>query len=79
MSTLKDLNAHLFAQLDKLAKSNKDDLKEEIQRSEAIKEISKEIVSAHQLQLDAARLIAQYNGLNPQQEAPLISCGNVEI
>lgn len=79
MSTLKELNTHLFAQLNKLTKVSKEELQEELQRSEAIRDISKEIVSAHQLQLDAAKLIAQYNGLNPQQEAPLISCGSVEI
>ena len=36
MSTLKDLNTHLFAQLDRLANADKADLDAEVKRAQTI-------------------------------------------
>lgn len=79
MSTLKDLNAHLFAQLDRLSNASKDELEVEVQRAEIIQGISAEIIKAHNTQLDAVKLVAQYKGLNTQQETPLIQTGDIEV
>lgn len=53
MSTLKDLNKHLFDQLDRLARADKDDLETEVKRAQTIQGISAEIIKAHATQLDA--------------------------
>lgn len=79
MSTLKDLNAALFAQLDRLATADAKNLDQEITRAKSIQLISAEIVSAHNTQLDAVKLIAQYKGLNASQQAPMIATGDMEI
>lgn len=79
MSTLKDLNAALFAQLDRLATADAKNLDQEITRAKSIQLISAEIVSAHNTQLDAVKLIAQYKGLNSNQQAPMIATGDMEI
>ena len=79
MSTLKDLNNHLFAQLDRLSNASKDDLEVEVKRAEVIQGISAEIIKAHNTQLDAVKLVAQYKGLNPGQETPLIAIGNLDV
>ena len=79
MSTLKDLNAHLFAQLDKLAKSDKSELATEVERSKMIQGISAEIIEAHKTQLEAVKLIAQYKGLNKDQDVPRIALGDMDI
>ncbi|WP_281645524.1 hypothetical protein [Parendozoicomonas sp. Alg238-R29] len=63
---LADLNNHLFAQLERLndesVKGN--ELQEEIQRSQAVSNISKEIVSNASLQLNALKLQAEHRGLS---------------
>lgn len=79
MSTLKDLNNHLFAQLDRLSKADKSELDAEIQRAEAIQKVSSEIIDAHKTQLDAVKLVAQYKGVNANQKTPQISCGDMDI
>ena len=79
MSTLKDLNKHLFDQLDRLAKADKDTLDSEVKRAQTIQGISAEIIKAHATQLDAVKLVAQYKGLNPNQEAPQIACGDMQL
>ena len=73
MSTLKDLNKHLFDQLDRLAKAGKDELETEVKRAQTIQGISAEIIKAHATQLDAVKLVAQYKGLNQEQQAPRIA------
>jgi len=52
---LSDLNNHLFAQLERLSEEDLqgEKLKEEVERTKAIKAISQEIVSAGRLALDA--------------------------
>ena len=79
MSTLKDLNTHLFEQLDRLAKADKDTLETEVKRASTIQLVSAEIIKAHNTQLDAVKLVAQYKGLNSEQQAPMISTGDMDI
>ncbi|WP_114774757.1 hypothetical protein [Vibrio cholerae] len=52
---LSDLNNHLFSQLERLSDEDLkgDDLKEEIERSKAVKAIAQEIISGGKLALDA--------------------------
>lgn len=79
MSTLKDLNKHLFDQLDRLAKADKEGLETEVRRAETIQGVSAEIIKAHATQLEAVKLVAQYKGLNTNQEAPQISVGDMNV
>lgn len=79
MSTLKDLNKHLFDQLDRLAKADKDTLDSEVKRAQTMSQVSEQIVDAHKTQLDAVKLVAQYKGLNTNQEAPQISVGDMNM
>ncbi|WP_179988359.1 MULTISPECIES: hypothetical protein [unclassified Acinetobacter] len=79
MSTLKDLNKHLFDQLDRLAKADKSELETEVKRAETIQGVSAEIIKAHATQLEAVKLVAQYKGLNTNQEAPQISVGDMNV
>lgn len=79
MSTLKDLNKHLFDQLDRLAKASKDELETEVKRAQTISQVSEQIVDAHKTQLEAVKLVAQYKGLNTNQEAPQISVGDMNV
>ena len=79
MSTLKDLNKHLFDQLDRLAKADKDALETEVKRAQTIQGISAEIIKAHATQLDAVKLVAQYKGLNQDQQVPRIALGDMDV
>ena len=79
MSTLGDLNKVLFEQLDRLASADKSSLASEINRAKAIEGISAEIIEAHNTQLEAVRIVAQYKGLNGKQEKPLISVGDIGV
>ena len=79
MSTLKDLNKHLFDQLDRLAKADKEGLETEVKRAQTIQGISAEIIKAHATQLDAVKLVAQYKGLNANQEVPKIALGDMDV
>ena len=79
MSTLKDLNAHLFAQLDRLAKADKSELDAEVKRAQTIAQVCENIIDAHKTQLNAVKLIAEYKGLNPGQEVPKIAVGDMDM
>ena len=79
MSTLKDLNKHLFDQLDRLAKADKKGLEIEIDRAQVMVGISAEILKTNKLQLDAVELVAKYKGLGSDQKTPVISVGNISI
>ncbi|MDN5624520.1 MAG: hypothetical protein L0G96_15390 [Acinetobacter sp.] len=79
MSTLKDLNKHLFDQLDRLAKADKDELETEVKRAQTMSQVSEQIVDAHKTQLEAVKLVAQYKGLDMNQEAPQISVGDMNV
>ena len=72
MSTLKDLNKHLFAQLDRLAVSNSEQLEIEIDRSKSMVEISSEIVKTHQLKISAAMLVSRHKGMADDQQPILL-------
>lgn len=79
MSTLKDLNKHLFDQLDRLAKADTDNLDSEVKRAQTIQGISAEIIKAHATQLDAVKLVAQYKGLNENQAVPCVVLGDMDV
>lgn len=79
MSTLKDLNKHLFDQLDRLATADKDTLDVEVKRAQTMQAISSEIIGAHKTQLEAVKLVAQYKGLNANQQTPQIAVGDMDI
>lgn len=72
MNTLKDLNAHLFDQLDRLAKADAKTLEAEIKRANSMSQIGAGIVDAHKTQLDAVKLVAEYKGLSVDQKAAMI-------
>lgn len=72
MSTLKDLNSALFAQLDRLSKASKEDLADEVTRAQNIELISEQIIKTHSTQLEAVKLVAQYKGMSDSQKAPLL-------
>ena len=64
MSNLKELNNRLFDQLDKLADAKTaDELKSEIDRSQSISTISRDIINNARLALDAEKHIAEYGNL----------------
>ena len=79
MSTLKDLNKHLFDQLERLAKADKEGLETEVKRAQTIQGISAEIIKAHTTQLDAVKLVAQYKGLNQDQQVPRSALGDMDV
>lgn len=64
-NTLLDLNNHLFAQMERLSDESMSakDLNMEIERSKAITQVSKSIVSNASLQLQAIKLKAEHHGL----------------
>ncbi len=56
---ISDLNNHLFAQLERLSNEDlsQEELKAEIARSKSISDISKNIIEANKVTLDAMKLI----------------------
>lgn len=79
MSTLKDLNQHLFNQLARLESADKDSLEGEVKRAQTMAQVGAQIIDAHKVQLEAVKLVAEHKGLNPNQQTPIITAGNVEI
>jgi len=65
MSTPIDLNAVLFAQLERL--SNPDlrgeELEAELQRTDAIEKVSEQVIKNNNMRLSAAKLVAEYRGI----------------
>ena len=65
MNTPMDLNAVLFAQLNRL--SNPDlkggELEAEIQKAEAIEKISEQVIKNNNMRLSSAKLVAEYRGI----------------
>lgn len=61
-----DLNNHLFEQLERLndEELKGEDLKEEIERSKAIADISKQIIENNQLVLESQKFIAKHQSLD---------------
>ena len=60
--SLRDLNAHLFAQLDRLADPglDPDRLEAEVKRAGAIVQVADQIAGGAELQLRAAKLYAEH-------------------
>ena len=60
-----DLNAVLFAQLDRLSNPSLKgaELEAEIQKAEAIEKISEQVIKNNNMRLNAAKLVAEYRGL----------------
>jgi len=65
-NNLSDLNNHLFKQLDRLGDKDatQEQLENEINRTDAIVKVSKEVINNATLQLDATKLKAEYKGFN---------------
>ena len=65
MNTPIDLNAVLFAQLDRLSNPNLKggELEAEIQKAEAIEKISEQVIKNNNMRLSAAKLVAEYRGV----------------
>jgi len=58
---LSDLNAHLFAQLDRMKEAvGGDQIEQEVMRSAAIVQVARQITDNADLQLKAARLYAEH-------------------
>ncbi|HRM30671.1 hypothetical protein N5B96_05265 [Acinetobacter johnsonii] len=64
-NTPMDLNAVLFAQLDRLSNPSLKgtELEAEIQKAEAIEKISEQVIKNNNMRLNAAKLVAEYRGL----------------
>lgn len=64
-NTPMDLNAVLFAQLDRLGNPNLKggELEAEIQKADAIEKISEQVIKNNNMRLNAAKLVAEYRGL----------------
>lgn len=62
MSTLSDLNTHLFAQLDRLAQEgmSPEQIETEVKRADAIVHLADQVTSNAELQLKAAKLYAEH-------------------
>lgn len=61
---LADLNNHLFAQLERLGDESLsgDELAKEVTRSEAIVQVSEQLIRSANVTLNAAKLIGEYGG-----------------
>lgn len=71
MTTPTDLNAILFAQLQRLQEADKSQLESEIQKAEAIEKISEQVIKNNNMRLSAAKLIAEYKGVKNTDGAEL--------
>ena len=65
MNTPMDLNAVLFAQLNRLSDPNLKggELEAEIQKAEAIEKISEQVIKNNNMRLNAVKLVAEYRGI----------------
>jgi len=74
MSTLQDLDTHLFSQMQRLDNADLcgDNLAKEIERTEALTKVSKSIVESATLQLNAVKLKAEYIGLKKGEMPALL-------
>ncbi|WP_299009976.1 hypothetical protein [uncultured Caulobacter sp.] len=71
-----DMNNHLFAQLERLSDEDltSEQIEREIKRTEAIVDVAKQIVSAADLTLKAASLVAEYGEI-VRPSLPMIGGG----
>lgn len=65
MNTPMDLNAVLFAQLNRLSDPNLKggELEAEIQKADAIEKISEQVIKNNNMRLNAKKLVAEYRGI----------------
>lgn len=77
---LSDLNNHLFAQLERLGDEelSAEQIDQEAKRGEAIVGVADQIIRNARLQIDAAKLVAEY-GSNPEPYLPQIESGQKKI
>lgn len=63
-----DLNDHLFAQIERLTDEDLDQekLDIELKRSKALTGLSSQVIGAHRVVLDAAKLVSQGDLHNPE-------------
>lgn len=63
---LVDLNNHLFEMIERLNDENltNEDLQKEIGRATAMSNISKQIIDNAKVELDAAKLVMEYGGVD---------------
>ena len=71
MTNPTDLNAILFAQLERLQGATAKELESEIQKAEAIEKISEQVIKNNNMRLNAAKLIADYKGIKNIEGAEL--------
>lgn len=73
---LSDLNNHLFAQLERLSDEDlsPEQIDREAKRGEAIVSVADQIIRNAALQIQAAKLVAEY-GSDPTPHLPLIEGG----
>jgi len=71
MTNPTDLNAILFAQLERLQSATVKELESEIQKAEAIEKISEQVIKNNNMRLNAAKLIADYKGIKNIEGAEL--------
>ena len=64
---LTDLNNHLFAQLERLSEENltAEEIEKEVRRTEAIVDVSEQIVRNAQLHLKAVELLSNHERMRP--------------
>ena len=76
---LADLNNHLFTQLERLCEEDltKEKLEQEVARSKAIVDVSDQIVSGANLQLRAAKVIAEH-GVHMRRYLPAIGVNSLK-
>lgn len=65
---LSDLNEFLFSQIEKISDRNlkNDELELEFKRAESLSKLSSQVIGAHKVVLDAAKLIASGNVRNDE-------------
>jgi len=61
--SLQDLTKHLFDQIDRIRNAEGEAMAQEIERSKAVADIGKTIISAASVQLDAMKLAAEHCGM----------------
>ena len=71
---LVDLNNHLFAQLERLGDESIDAVKldEEVKRAHAIAAISTDLIKIASLQVQAAKIVADYGQGDPTKYLPVV-------
>lgn len=76
MSMLAQMNKTLAQQLATVMSADNDGLAEEIKRTKAVTDISKQIIDGHRLVLDATKFAVEHEGLDIKIDRSLISIGH---